>query len=134
MWRFVQKTGELFHDGELEGYGYSGFGSGRNNPEMEREPNIGPLPVGYYTIGAPRDLNGGSHGPFVLPLEPDMHTQTFGRSGFLIHGDSIGHPGMASHGCIILARVIRERIAASGDNVLYVSANPQPPATSGSVA
>jgi hypothetical protein len=44
----------------------------------------------------------------------------FGRSGFLIHGDSIIRPGTASRGCIILAREIREQIAASGDADLEV--------------
>lgn len=120
MWRYVQATGELLLDGEHAGAGYSGFGAGRNNPSAQTLSNIGPLPEGFYAIGEPTDLNGGAHGPFVLPLTPEPDTQTFGRSGFLIHGDSIGHPGTASHGCIILARVLRERIAASGDAVLYV--------------
>lgn len=44
-----------------------------------------------------------------------------GRSGFLIHGDSIAHTGQASHGCIILPRSVREQIAASGDDELEVT-------------
>jgi hypothetical protein len=46
----------------------------------------------------------------------------FGRTGFLIHGDSLQHPGRASNGCIILPRPIRDRIAASGDDQLTVVA------------
>jgi len=45
-----------------------------------------------------------------------------GRSAFLIHGDSIAAPGTASHGCIILARPDRERIAESGVKQLVVVA------------
>jgi len=100
--------------------GYSGFGAGKNNPALEYEPNIGPIPRGLYQIGAPEDPDGGPHGPFVLPLTPDPANQMFGRSGFLIHGDSVLHPGTASRGCIILDDAIREQIAASGDDQLQV--------------
>jgi len=44
----------------------------------------------------------------------------FGRSNFLIHGDSVVHPGTASEGCIIAARYIREDIAKSPVKVLAV--------------
>jgi hypothetical protein len=46
----------------------------------------------------------------------------FGRDGFLIHGDSVEHPGTASHGCIIMSRAIREAIAQSDDHELNVVA------------
>jgi hypothetical protein len=51
---------------------------------------------------------------------PDRGTETFGRSEFRIHGDSIAHPGMASHGCIILPRAVRDAIWRSGDRALEV--------------
>jgi hypothetical protein len=44
----------------------------------------------------------------------------FGRSDFYIHGDNPALNYTASEGCIILARPIREQIAASGDNDLQV--------------
>ncbi len=44
----------------------------------------------------------------------------FGRSGFLIHGDSVSHPGEASEGCIILDRNVRETIANDDDKYLVV--------------
>ncbi len=121
MWTYRQTTGELSRDGVAEGTGYSGFGDGKNNPAMQNVPNAGPLPQGKYTIGAPQCVDSpGPHGPFILPLTPDSGNQMFGRSGFLIHGDSIVQPGTASHGCIIMARLIRNAIAASGDHDLTV--------------
>ena len=62
------------------------------------------------------------HGPCVLRLEPSAQTDTRGRSGFLIHGDSKTQPGTASHGCIILPRVVREQVWQSGDRDLEVLA------------
>lgn len=122
VWTYRQTTGEIGRDGAAPiGSGYSGFGAGKNNPALEYEPNIGPIPKGMYRIGAPQDLEGGPHGPFVLPLAPDAANEMHGRFGFLIHGDSISHPGMASRGCIILAGSIREQIAASGDGDLEVA-------------
>lgn len=121
VWTYQQSTGEISRDGGAAvGAGYSGFGAGKNNPALEYEPNIGPIPRGLYKIGAPEDLDGGPQGAFVLPLAPDPANQMFGRSGFLIHGDSILHPGMASRGCIILEDAIRHEIAASGDGDLSV--------------
>jgi hypothetical protein len=120
VWTYQQSTGEISRDGSAAGRGYSGFGAGKNNAALQYESNIGPVPRGKYKIGAPEDLEGGPHGPFVLPLTPDPANEMFGRSGFLIHSDSISHPGMASRGCIILAGAIREQIVASGDGDLEV--------------
>lgn len=80
--------------------------------------NWGPIPCGLYTIGAHVDTM--THGPFVLPLTPSPQNEMFGRSAFLIHGDSKVAPGSASEGCIILSRSVRERIAKSGDHELRV--------------
>lgn len=123
MWTYVQRTGELLaSDGELAGVGYSGAGTGKNTPSAQAEPNIGPIPCGDYTIGEPLDLAGGPHGPFVLPLTPDPLNEMFGRSAFLVHGDSIRKPGTASRGCIVQRRSVRERVAESGDRRLRVVA------------
>jgi Protein of unknown function (DUF2778) len=121
MWTYKQSNGELSRDGVVEGDGYSGFEAGRNNPAMQEQPNVGPIPQGRYSIGSPECVDSpGPHGPFVLRLTPDPANQMFGRAGFLIHGDSIVQPGLASHGCIIMGRIIREKIAASGDTALTV--------------
>jgi hypothetical protein len=121
MWTYKQSNGELSRDGVAAGDGYSGFEIGRNNPAMQDQQNVGPIPQGSYSIGAPECVDSpGPHGPFVLRLTPDPANQMFGRDGFLIYGDSIVQPGRASQGCIIMGRIIREKIAASGDTALTV--------------
>ena len=121
MWTFHQATGLLAHNGESVSTGYSGFGEGRSNPALQQVPDVGPIPRGLWTIGAPECVTTvGPHGPFVLPLIPQDGTETYGRSGFLIHGDSPAHAGSASHGCIVIDRHTREAIAGSHDLVLEV--------------
>lgn len=117
-WQYTQSTGEIKLNGELCGIGYSGAGSGKNNPEAEAQHNVGPIPRGGYTIGEPQDTT--THGPFVLRLTPVAGNFCCGRSGFLIHGDSVKNPGSASEGCIILPRAVRENIWESGDADLEV--------------
>jgi hypothetical protein len=98
---------------------YSGQpGSTKNNPLAQNQVGAGPVPAGVYWIAEARDT--AEHGPVVLPLIAVTGTQTFGRSGFLIHGDSIKAPGTASHGCIIAPRPVREQIATMGDRLLVV--------------
>jgi Protein of unknown function (DUF2778) len=118
MWIYVQKTGQLFHNDEEIACGYSGAGACKNEPDQEDQPGRGPIPSGLYAIEAPKDTL--THGPFVLTLEPHITNVMFGRSGFLIHGDSIKDPGTASKGCIILGALIRRRIWESWDHTLKV--------------
>ena len=109
---YEQATGRMFtrEDGlnDLLATGYSGSTAdgGKNNPDKQCESDIGPIPRGIYSIGDP--FAGPS--PFSLRLTPEPGNEMCGRSGFLIHGDSIAAPGTASHGCIILPRPARERI------------------------
>jgi len=124
MWKYEQLTGRLFSDysnptgEEVVAIGYSGHGEGKNNPNLQNVHDVGPLPVGVYDIGPPQDTV--THGPYVLTLHPEPDNVMYGRSGFLIHGDSVVHPGTASQGCIIMSRDIREKIWKSGDRVLRV--------------
>jgi len=118
-WTYSQKTGELQHDGEHVADGYSGAGPGKNNPEMQSVANTGPIPRGDWTISGP-PANTKDHGPYVLRVEPAANTETFGRSGFLMHGDSKESPGCASEGCVILPRAVREEVWNSGDRDLEV--------------
>lgn len=120
------------HDGRLShsqaGWlvnGYSGLddgdgvmepGEGKNDPTKVGEKSIGPIPPGAYTIGPPEE----GHGGFALRLTPKPGTDTLGRGGFLIHGDSVSRPGSASLGCIIVPRLIRWAIWGSGDRDLEV--------------
>jgi hypothetical protein len=96
--------------------GYSGFDYGKDNPDMERVPFMGPIPRGEYRIIWPHTS---SKGPITPALRPVGHT-AHERTDFLIHGDSINNPGNASRGCIILRRPVREAIINSGDRSLEV--------------
>lgn len=110
MWTYEQATGRLFDPGgKFVADGYSGGGTdpvdvakfnfGRNNPTMQDVHNVGPCPQGIWITGEP--VNSNTHGRFAIPLTPDVDTETFGRDHFLVHGDSVIHPGFASDGCII---------------------------------
>jgi hypothetical protein len=112
MWKYDQASGVLTTPaGTPLSAGYSGAGSGQNNPAMQDVPDVGPIPRGMYTIGEPFDSP--THGPFVMTLTPDSSNEMFGRSGFLLHGDSTEHPGCASLGCMVQARPVREVVDAS---------------------
>lgn len=121
MWTYHQTSGMLSRDGIVEGIGYSGAEpDGKNNPTMEDTKNIGPIPRGKYTISTPFDTT--THGPHVMRLTHDPLNIMFGRDGFLMHGDSVEHPGQASEGCIIMPRNIREAVSDSTDTQLTVVA------------
>jgi hypothetical protein len=121
MWTYQQSTGQLRKDGALVGTGYSGHGDGVNNPAAQNEQRIGPIPQGVYRIGAPLDPP--DHlGPLAMPLTAQPGTETFGRSAFFMHGDNSQGNESASEGCIIMARLIRQTVAASPDRDLTVVA------------
>jgi Protein of unknown function (DUF2778) len=120
-WTYAQKTGELQQDGKHVATGYSGAGEGKNNPDLQSARNVGPIPQGGWTIAGP-PVNTPEHGPYVLRLTPQEKTETFGRDGFLMHGDSKNAPGTASHGCVIMPRTVREQVWNSGDRDLQVVA------------
>jgi hypothetical protein len=120
-WMYQQSTGYLTLDGVLHSVGYSGRGEGKNNPEMQTVHNTGPIPCGAYTIGEAYDDLGGK-GSCVLPLTPSPDNEMFGRSGFLMHGDSISHPGEASEGCVIMPPTARHDVDNSDDDQLIVTA------------
>ena len=129
-WVYRQRTGELLHEGRVIAIGYSGHddgdgvpepGEGKNDPAAQAVRSVGPIPVGRYTIGPPHTHP--TAGPYTMRLTPQAGTETFGRSGFLIHGDSRSSPGAASLGCIILARPFRVAVWMSGDVALDVVAD-----------
>ncbi len=127
MWEYNQKTGQLSHNGKPIYIGYSGHGEGLNNPYKQSIPDVGPIPVGKWFIGAPYDSD--KIGPYALPLQPHQDTDTFGRSYFRFHGDKkVGPVHQASHGCLIFPRSIREMIHESCDNDLTVVSGLDPDA------
>ena len=104
------------------GAGYSGQGQGLNNPKAQDKPNVGPIPQGNWKIEPQKNnVTGQGHKlPASMRLDPAKGTETYGRSGFLIHGDNSQRNNSASNGCIILDRSIRNQIGGSGDNNLTV--------------
>lgn len=120
-WTYSQRQGALRQDGKLIGTGYSGHGPGKNNPELQDVHGVGPIPRGRWVIKGP-PIEGTSHGHYVLMLEPAEGTKTFGRSGFLMHGD-MNDPalrGQASLGCIVMSYGVRVTVWESGDRDLEV--------------
>lgn len=120
VWVYRQSTGELFRDGLLYAGGYSGAPGYVNRPEAQELEDRGPIPRGRWLIGARLDTE--AHGPACLRLVPAAGTATFGRSGFLVHGDSRRTFGQqaASHGCVILGRATRDAMWFSLDHDLEV--------------
>lgn len=126
-WVCSQSTGNVSHvdpNGNSTdiGNGYAGNGNGINNPAMQNVPDTGPLPQDAYTIEPQQNNTTGSGTslPGSMRLTPDPGNSMYGRSGFLIHGDSNQGNRSASEGCIILNRNIRNRIGHNGDSILMV--------------
>jgi hypothetical protein len=122
---YEQSTGDLYKvnpDGSLTlvARGYSGAeGWGRNNPAAQYEQNVGPIPVGQYSIGPA--YNHDQLGPTTLRLDPQPGTGTGGRDAFRIHGNNSTND--ASTGCVILDPVTRGQIN-SGSTLTVVSVLP----------
>jgi hypothetical protein len=120
MWSYKQSTGEVFDTtGAPLAVGYSGAKpDGYNNPSMQNVANVGPTPRGQYAMLEPR--NDPKTGEYSIPLVPAPENEMFGRSDFLVHGDSIESPGNASEGCIVLPLSARVCMWTSGDHDLEV--------------
>jgi hypothetical protein len=120
MWKYDQATGTLTNPAGLKiGAGYSGNGPAMNNPADQSVPMHGPIPVGRWSIGS--FFTDPEKGPVVAHLTAAEGTETYGRSGFMIHGDNPARNHTGSEGCVILARPFREAIAASKDHNLTVT-------------
>lgn len=120
MWTYRVTLGELYDvQGERIAVGYSGAPEAKNDVTKEAIPFVGPIPRGWYRMGTAYES--AQCGPVTIPLTPTVSTQTFNRNDFEMHGDAIGAPGTASHGCIILDRPTRERLAASVDRDVHVT-------------
>ena len=118
MWTYNATTGRLDHNGSIIATAYSGRGEGLNNPHLESDVGVGPIPGGHYKIGPWEEFH--PHlGPCVAHLTPEGH-DAHGRSGFFVHGDNTKGDHSASHGCIIAGRPARDAMKASGDTELMV--------------
>jgi hypothetical protein len=116
---FQQSTGNSSRNGRFIVKGYAGKGPGKFNPNMEGTPDVGPLPRAEYVITW-HPFHHPHTGGCSIRLQLDPKNNMFDRSGFLIHGDSVKHPGQASNGCIILPLPVRQQIWSSGDNQVEV--------------
>jgi Protein of unknown function (DUF2778) len=119
MWKYVQSTGALVDPaGKILKIGYSGrVPDGKNQPDKQNVADVGPIPRGWWTIGAP--FTHENTGKITMRLTADESTELFGRGGFLIHGDN--KTGTASTGCIVIGGgPYRQRIWDSGDHRLQV--------------
>ncbi|MGA2085123.1 MAG: RHS repeat-associated core domain-containing protein [Terracidiphilus sp.] len=127
-WHWSQKTGSMDEkvDGMLvqhAGTGYSGQGTGLNNPLADDvgdkgKPNWGPTPAGDYQISPPSTE--GHLGPVHMRLTPDDPNNVYGRGPFLIHapekGERIGiDPPVSSEGCQVLDG--KARLAVAGSHI-----------------
>ena len=121
-WFYYVRQGALLRaDGVLVAICHSGHGDAMNEPARQAERSVGPIPVGRYTIGPAHTHP--TCGPVAMRLPPQPGTETFGRSGFLIHGaNRTPDPTDDSEGCIIADRWVREAVAASTDRDLEVVA------------
>lgn len=110
VWRYTISTGAMENGLGQAFVGYSGKGMWRDDPDSVREVGLGPIPPGTYRIGSPR--NHPRLGVLSMALTPVPGTDTFGRSGFFIHGDNAAANKSASSGCIVLNRLARSYIAS----------------------
>ena len=83
-----------------------------NNTENSNVKNKGAIPCGAYYITGYR--NDSRLGQYTIVLSQDSANDTYGRDGFRIHGDNSNNN--ASHGCIILGRDARAKIAQEYDS------------------
>jgi hypothetical protein len=115
---FDVKAGRLSIAGNDIGPAYSGAMGHVDNEADAGMVGLGPIPVGVWAICDP--IDDPHTGPFSMPLIPMIGTEDLGRSGFMIHGDNPNMNESASHGCVVAARSIRERIWADPDHYLTV--------------
>jgi hypothetical protein len=120
-WTYSIPTGAFLDpEGEVRGKGYSGQPPHVNDVLAQSLHDVGPIVEGLWQ-GVELIPESTKHGPYVIRLEPYPQTDTLGRSGFMLHGDSIARPGFASEGCIIQSRDVREMFWASLDHDILVT-------------
>lgn len=129
MWLYHQSTGELLKPDRVRlAFGFAGNGNGLNNPAMQDQRNVGPLPQGDYSMFSWIEKDA-RLGLCVIVLVANPHNSMFGRSGFRIHGyRNLERSGLSSFlhssdGCICIGSCVERRaIWQSGDHALRVAA------------
>jgi hypothetical protein len=87
--------------------GYSGIGPGKNNPDAQDQPFVGPIPTGGWQMTGDWYNKKPKPGMNIMNLTPLPGNSCFATTRecdttFRLHGDSTKHPGAASEGCIIM--------------------------------
>ena len=106
-WIWSRSLGQIFYPDndtgvrEFRGEGHSGRGTGRNNPNMQRVRDVGPITQGTYDIGRIGTVEIVSERGESIELENAMRLyrrgrNPFERGGFIIHG---GQPQRAASSC-----------------------------------
>jgi hypothetical protein len=92
------------------GFGYSGAADYLNDSLIQDHMfagGPGALPAGTYTIT--EIYNDPRRGASTCALTPAESNEMFGRSGFLIHGDTTPPSHSASDGCIVTPLWVRQQ-------------------------
>ena len=109
-WGIFTVPGEAPGAEKLVGYGYSGAVMALNDIHKSNIEMVGPLPAGTYVIeNVYDDSRRGNH---TCVLRPHPDNKMYGRSGFLIHGDTLSESHNASDGCIITTFAVRSMFMA----------------------
>jgi hypothetical protein len=108
---YSQRTGELKVGNDVLGKGFSGTGAGRNNPAMQNQPKVGPIPVGDYGIVGKGPVGKGKapNETMIRLLPIAGASNTFGRFGpepFAITPDT----GINAASEVVMPREVIERI------------------------
>jgi hypothetical protein len=93
------QTGQQYYDET----GYSGTGQGRNNPDIQDVPYVGPIPRGLWYWGTPFNQPGGM-GQNVIPLipAPENTCRDTPRNCYSFYAHGNDEEDDASRGCIVL--------------------------------
>jgi RHS repeat-associated protein len=100
---------------------YAGKGKSKNNPKDECAKDRGPLPRGWYDIGAGYNHPGLGNPTFNLNPQSGTNMCTPLRDNMRIHADSSSHPGQASDGCIVCKKSTRDQLRRGGGGALLVT-------------
>ncbi|ETO14761.1 hypothetical protein RFI_22607 [Reticulomyxa filosa] len=100
--KFCLNGGNTYVDQEA----YSGNSTYYNDETAQHLKNQGPIPVNTWKVTAITDKKG----KHTLVLAEENVKNSYGRDGFLIHGDNQKKNHTASEGCIIVGPTIRKQI------------------------
>lgn len=127
---YSQSTGLITDDnGMVIAQGFAGNDSrpavnpnhihGYNNPNAQAIHCVGPLPRGVYDVGP-----WGTHAVVGANSAPLTQTSgdSFGRSGFFIHGPGAADPANSSEGCIVIPHDQRLAVMALAPGTITVNA------------